>query len=131
MTKTVREFEGEVFDAVRVRPYIELPPILWERGIATIKLRFRAKSVRGGFVQFYYNQVNGKTFLVLLTKGTRSYGHDYTPDKGWHRHRWPQGNHNYSEEGKKPVTVQEFMEGVDKILAAFTKRNPTFRESRK
>lgn len=107
MTKTIWEFESEIFDAVRVRPYLELPPIIQERGIATIKLRFRVRLLPGGFVQFYYNEVNGKTSLVLVTGNTRSYGHDYVPDKGWHRHMWPQGDHDYSVEGKRPMTVRD------------------------
>lgn len=121
MRKTIQDFQNEVFDAVRIRSYIELPPILQQRGIVTIKLQFRIKPIPSTFVQFYYNEVNGKTSLVLVTKGTRSYGHDYTPDKGWHRHVWPEGDHDYSAEGRKPVTVRDFMERIDEIFTSTTK----------
>ena len=115
MRKTAREFEEDVFEAVRVRTYIELPPVLRERGMATVKLRFRIRSLPDGVIQFYYNEVDGKTSLALVVKETRSYGHDYTPYRGWHRHTWPHGDHDYSEEGRKPATIQDF---VDEIIAS-------------
>lgn len=121
MTKTILEFESEVFDAVRGRIYIELPPILQERGIATIKLQFRIRPFPRGFIQFYYNEVNGKTSLALVIRDTRAYGYDYIPGKGWHRHIWPQGNRDYSVEGRKPTTVYNFMERIDEILTPITK----------
>lgn len=116
MIKPLAQFEKEVFDAVRIREYIEMPPIIREHGISTIKLRFRVKTFPNWFVQFYYNETNGKISLVLLIDGNRVYGHDFVADKGWHRHLWPQGNHDYSIESKESVTIQEFMKKIDEIL---------------
>ncbi|MBU0701572.1 hypothetical protein KKE26_09840 [bacterium] len=116
MTKRTQEFEAEVFEAVRLRPYIELPPIIQNREIVTIKLRFRVRPIPDGFVQFYYNEINGRTSLALVMGNARSYGHDYVSDKGWHKHTWPQGNHDYSEEARQPITVHDFMERVDEII---------------
>ena len=112
----IREFEEEVFEAIRTRKYVELPPVMWERGVATIKLRFRIRGVRGGFLQFYYNQETGKVSLAFVIGNNRVYGHDYIPAYGWHRHLFPSGNHDYSENGRRSVTVDEFMKGVDEIL---------------
>ncbi|MEK7274314.1 MAG: hypothetical protein AAB110_03575 [Candidatus Desantisbacteria bacterium] len=116
MTKRTQEFETEVFEAIRLRHYIELPPIIQNREIVTIKLRFRIKLIPAGFVQFYYNEINGKTSLALVAGNIRSSGHDYVPDKGWHKHIWPQGNHDYSKEARKSITVQDFMRNVDEII---------------
>ena len=100
MRKRVRDFQQEVFDAVRGREYVSLPPILYERFISTVKLRFRIKKIHESFIQFYYNDDNGKTSMTLVVKGKRMYGHDYTSKRGWHRHPPPNGKHNYSEEGR-------------------------------
>ena len=116
MTKTIGQFEKEVFDAIRTREYIELPPIIHERGIATIKLRFRIKGIRNSFMQFYYNEDNGKTSMVLVIKGCRVYGHDYTPQQGWHRHLPPKGEHDYTLAGKRLITIKRFIEEVDGII---------------
>ncbi|MEK7813696.1 MAG: hypothetical protein AAB296_08040, partial [Candidatus Desantisbacteria bacterium] len=109
MTKRTQEFETEVFEAIRLRHYIELLPIIQNHEIVTIKLRFRIKPIPDGFVQFYYNEINGRTSLALVAGNTRSYGHDYVHGKGWHKHIWPQGNHDYSKEARKSITVQDFM----------------------
>ena len=47
--------------------------------------------------------------MALVVKEKRIYGHDYTPKRGWHRHLPPNGKHNHSEEGRKPMTVEEFL----------------------
>lgn len=117
MIKPIAQFEQEVFDAIRIREYIELPPVMLERGISTVKLRFRIKTFPNWFIQFYYNDTNGKSSLALIIEGNRVYGHDFAADKGWHRHLWPKGQHDYSIEGIKSVTIQEFMKKVDEILA--------------
>jgi len=116
MTKRTQEFEAEVFEAIRLKHYIELPPSIQNREIVTIKLRFRIKLISDGFVQFYYNEINGRTSLALVAGNTRLYGHDYVPDKGWHKHTCPQGNHDYSEESVKSITVHDFMKNVDEII---------------
>ena len=119
MTKTIEQFEKEVFDTIRANKYIELPPIIHERGIATIKLRFRIKMIRNSFIQFYYNEDNGKTSMVLVIKACRVYGHDYTPQQGWHRHLPPQGEHDYTPNGKRSITVKKFVEQVDSIIKSY------------
>ena len=53
-----------------------------ERGIVTIKMRFRIKEIGNSFVQFYYNEDNGKTSMAMVVKARRVYGHDYTPQRG-------------------------------------------------
>lgn len=119
MTKTVGQFEKEVFEAIRAKKYIELPPIIHKRGIATIKLRFRIKGLRNSFVQFYYNEDNGKTSTAMVVEASRVYGHDYTPQQGWHRHLPPKGEHDYTPDGKRPITVKRFIEEVDGIIKSY------------
>jgi hypothetical protein len=110
------KFERDVLEAVRARKYLEVLPVIHQRGIATIKLRFRIKAIRNGFLQFYYNQDNGKASLALIITNSRVYGHDYAPYTGWHRHVPPDGEHNHSEEGKKPISVDKFMQRVDELV---------------
>ncbi|MCL0048343.1 hypothetical protein M1N20_02710 [Dehalococcoidia bacterium] len=116
MKKDIDKFEGDVLKAIRARKYLEVPPVIHERGIATIKLRFRIKAIGNGFLQFYYNQDNGKASLALIIKNSRIYGHDYAPYTGWHRHVPPDGEHNHSEEARKPISVDRFMHRVDELV---------------
>ena len=119
MKKGTQDFQQEVFEAVRKRDYVDLPPILIQSYISTVKLRFRIRKIRESFIQFYYNEDDGKTSMALVVEGKRIYGHDYTPKGGWHRHVLPNGEHDYSEEGKRPVTVEEFLKKVDEIVRGF------------
>jgi len=114
-----QDFLREVFEAVRGRSYVDLPPLLVESFVSTVKLRFRIRQVRDGLIQFYYNEDNGKLLMALVVEGKRVYGHDYAPEKGWHRHLLPDGRHDYGEEGKKPVTVEDFLKNVDEWLENF------------
>jgi hypothetical protein len=119
MRKSVQDFQREVFEAVRGREYIDLPPTLLQRFISTIKLRFRIRKIHESFIQFYYNDDNGKTSMALVVKEKRICGHDSTPKRGWHCHLPPNGKHNHSEEGRKPMTVEEFLKKVDEIVKGF------------
>ena len=58
MKKDIDKFQGDVIKAIRTREYLEISPVIHERGIATIKMRFRIKAMANGFLQFYYNQDN-------------------------------------------------------------------------
>jgi len=120
VTKSVEQFEKEVFEALRVKEYIELPPVIHERGIVTIKLRFRVRGIRHGFVQFYYNEENRKTSMAMVIGASRVYGHDYTPQQGWHRHLPPRGEHDYNQAGKRPITIKKFIEKVKSVLSGVT-----------
>jgi hypothetical protein len=119
MKKSRQDFQREVFEAVRGRDYVDLPPIIIQSYISTVKLRFRIRKILESFIQFYYNEDNGKVSMALVVEGKRIYGHDYTPKGGWHRHVLPDGEHDHSEEGKKPVTVEEFLEKVDEVVRGF------------
>jgi len=119
MKKSTKDFQREVFEAVRGRGYVDLPPVIIESYVFTVKLCFRIRKIRESFIQFYYNEDNGKTSMALVVEGKRMYGHDYTPKRGWHRHVLPNGEHDYSEEGKKPATVEGFQKKVDKIVRGF------------
>ena len=116
MRKRVVDFQQEVFEAVRGREYVSFPPILYERFISTVKLRFRIRKIRESFMQFYYNDDNGKTSMAFVVEGKRMYGHDYAPKRGWHRHLPPNGRHNYSEEGRKAMSIEGFLKKVDELV---------------
>ena len=66
--------------------------------------------------QFYYNEGNEKTSMALVIKAQRVYGHDYTPQQGWHRHLPPKGEHDYTPDGKRSVTINRFIEEVDSLI---------------
>ena len=50
MKKGVQDFQREVFEAVRGREYVDLPPVTIEMYMSTVKLRFRIREIRGSFI---------------------------------------------------------------------------------
>lgn len=122
MIKTIDQFLKEVITEMRKKSYMEVPPMLEQVGLATLKLRFRIKNVKKGFIQFYYNQDNGKISMAIVVGGKRIYGHNCIPGLGWHRHLPPDGRHDYSANARKPVSIKEFVEQMDKIVKKCTRK---------
>lgn len=70
------------------------------------------------FVQIYRNDRYGTTNLVLIHNNQRLYARDEL-DGHWHRHtHLAPEEHDTSMEGQRPVEISEFLDEVEKILAA-------------
>ena len=68
------------------------------------------------YVQIYVNVRNGTTGLALIHQGRRLYGRD-SEDWQWHRHPVDDdGAHDFSAEGRRAVSVEEFLLEVGEIL---------------
>jgi hypothetical protein len=70
------------------------------------------------FVQIYRNDLYKTTNLALIQNGRRLYARDEL-DGRWHRHthRRPE-EHDTSKEGRRPIELSEFLDEVEKVLAA-------------
>lgn len=70
------------------------------------------------FVQIYRNDRYQTTNLVLIHNNRRLYARDEL-DGRWHRHaHFAPEEHDTSKEGQKPVSISEFLDEVEKVLAA-------------
>ena len=68
------------------------------------------------YVQIYVNVRNGTTGLALIHQGRRLYGRD-SEDWQWHRHPADDpASHDFSSEGVREVTFEEFLLEVEEIL---------------
>lgn len=69
------------------------------------------------YIQIYVNVRNGTHGFALVQKGERLYGRD-SENWRWHRHPVEDPNaHDFSAEGVKEVSVEEFLREVQGILA--------------
>lgn len=69
------------------------------------------------FVQVYRNDRYDTTNLVLVHGGQRLYGRDQI-DGQWHRHTYlASGEHNSGEDGRKAVSLADFLDEVERLLA--------------
>jgi len=69
------------------------------------------------YIQIYVNVRNGTHGFALVQKGARLYGRD-SEDWKWHRHPIENPNaHDFSPEGAKEVSVEDFVKEVQEILA--------------
>ncbi|MDP1714121.1 MAG: hypothetical protein Q8L41_05190 [Anaerolineales bacterium] len=70
------------------------------------------------FVQIYRNDRYQTTNLVLIHNNQRLYARDKL-DGRWHRHtHLAPEEHDASKEGQRPVEVSEFLDEVEKVIAA-------------
>jgi len=68
------------------------------------------------FVQVYQNVRSGTTGLALIYRGQRFYGRDREGGQ-WHRHPFENPTeHDFSPEGSREVSLEEFLEEVQEIL---------------
>jgi len=69
------------------------------------------------FIQIYHNDQFDTTNLVLIHNKQRIYGRDFLGGV-WHRHPAAAPHtHDTSAEGRRPVTLAEFLDEVELILA--------------
>jgi hypothetical protein len=70
------------------------------------------------FIQVYRNDRFDTTNLVLIHNGQRLYARDQLGGN-WHRHNHTAPDqHDTSPAGQKPVTLPEFLDEVEMVLAA-------------
>lgn len=87
-----------------------------ERGQTFLKARLYVSPDL--FVQVYRNDQYNTTNLALIYNGVRIYARDQLGGI-WHRHTVDAPHlHDNSSEGCRPVTLSEFLDEVEDILAA-------------
>jgi hypothetical protein len=85
-----------------------------DRTANTVKLRLEITAEC--FVQVYANVRKGLTSYTLVLRQSRLYGRN-NDGTGWHRHpHTAPDDHDFSDEGSRPVTLTEFLEEVQRIL---------------
>ena len=112
MTSVAQIFSA-LHQAARSRAYITRLDLL-TAGQSILKARLHLKSDL--FVQVYRNDEYDTTNLVLINSDQRVYGRDEVAGT-WHRH--PSHNpsmHDKSEEGRRAVTLEEFLNEVEHIV---------------
>ena len=80
----------------------------------TVKVRL---SIRENLhVDLYFNQRYGTTNYALILDGERIYGRDCYGGN-WHLHPYEDpSKHDMSENGKKSLSIEEFVDEVEEIL---------------
>lgn len=69
------------------------------------------------FIQVYRNDRFETTNLALIYNGQRIYGRDQLDGK-WHRHALEDPDlHDFSDEGSRSISISEFLDAVEVILA--------------
>lgn len=68
------------------------------------------------YIDLYFNQRYGTTNYALILDDDRIYGRDCF-DGNWHLHPYDApSKHDTSEEGKKILGIEEFVDDVEEIL---------------
>jgi hypothetical protein len=110
---TVDEFEQGVIQTVAAWPFIRSIAVL-DKTAHAIKVRLTIDPEC--FVQIYANVQKELFSYALILSRLRIYGRDC--DGGhWHRHPYPNSeDHDFSPEGRRAVSLQEFLAEVQQIL---------------
>jgi len=70
------------------------------------------------FVQIYRNDHYNTTSLILIHNGQHLLARDELVGR-WHRHtHFAPEDHDTSDDGRRPVTVEEFLDEVETVLVA-------------
>ena len=111
---TVDDFANEVEAAGHQFAFIRSVTKLDE---TRFSVKYRLVVANDLYVQAYANTLNGTVGLALIYQGRRLYGRD-CEDRHWHRHpaAAPE-THDFSSEGVRSVTVQEFLLETGQVLA--------------
>jgi hypothetical protein len=68
------------------------------------------------YIQLYYNQETGTRNYVLIGWNRRLFGRDCVGGV-WHKHPFENPeNHDFSEDGKREVSISDFFEEVFNLL---------------
>lgn len=111
--QTIEELLVLANDALIKYSYYQRREIL-HQGRGHVKFRLYIR--RNLFVQVNRNEIANLTNLVLLQDFKRIYARDEYHGN-WHRHPISDPDeHNHSDDGSRPVTLDEFLLEVDSIL---------------
>ena len=111
---TVEDFANEVEAAGRQFAFIRSVAKL---DATRFSVKYRLIVTDDLYVQAYANSQNGTIGLALIYQGRRLYGRDC---EDWHWHRHPAAapeTHDFSSEGARSVTVEEFLLEAGQVLA--------------
>jgi hypothetical protein len=110
---TIEELADEIEAATRrfrfIRSVVKLDA-------TRFSFKYRLTVTAELYVQVYANVRNGTVGMALIYQGRRLYGRD-SQDGLWHRH--PADDpvaHDFSPEGTRAVTVEEFLFETEEIL---------------
>lgn len=104
-----------VEEELKRRKYFSRMDIL-DQTLSLVKIRLYISSDL--FVQIYRNDQYQTTNLILIHNNQRLYARDEL-DGHWHRHtHHAPEEHDISIEGQKSVTISEFLDEVENVLAA-------------
>lgn len=85
--------------------------------VTKFSVKYRLIVSKDLYIQIYVNVRNGTHGFALVQKGKRLYGRD-SEDWKWHRHPLESPEvHDFSLEGAKEVSVEDFLKEVQEILA--------------
>lgn len=109
----IENLKREIERTVRDFPFIKSVHLLDETD-AAVKMRLEMDNFT--FIQIYQNLNSGTTNFVLIQGLSRIYGRDCIGGK-WHRHSAKEpGSHDFSPEGSKIITLNEFLQEVEDFL---------------
>jgi len=96
------------------RPYFLRLEII-EQSVSLLKARIYISSTL--FIQIYRNDKFETTNLALISDNYRIFAHDQLGGK-WHRHQYTDPEaHDTSPAGKRAVTLSDFLDEVEALLA--------------
>ena len=110
----VREIVAQAQRARQVRVYlVELEIIVLTAQVVKLRLYVSPDL----FIQVYRNDRYGTSNFALIHRGRRLYARDELAGE-WHRHPAPDpSQHDTSADGQRQVTLEEFLNEVESILA--------------
>lgn len=110
---TVQSLLAELDRVANTRRYIASVEIL---DLGRMMLKARLYIDRELFVQVYRNDRFHTTNFVLIQAGRRIFARDELGGV-WHRHPGADPEfHDASAEGRRPVTLEEFMDEVEQVI---------------
>ena len=84
--------------------------------VTDVSVKYRLIIEKDFYIQIYINIRNGTTGFVLILHGQRIYGRD-SEDWKWHQHPFENPDtHDFSPEGSRKVSLEEFLWEVQDIL---------------
>lgn len=110
----IEDFIAGIAEEVRSRIFVHDTKIL-NKSLHIVKIRLEIKpNLR---VDIYYNDEKNTISFALILNEERIFARNNMGSKGWHMHPLNRPNvHDFSKEGKKKVTISEFLDEVEGIL---------------
>lgn len=110
----LKDFINKVNENSLSRRFIRRVETL-NRSLHTVKMRLEIKP--NLCVDVYYNDQKNRMSFALILNEERIYARNNMGSKGWHMHPLNKPKtHDFSKDGKKKVTISEFLNEVEDIL---------------